>query len=132
MKAKKILAGIFAVLGLVKLAALMIIPGKWMSLSGVFLGHHLMVTWIYVVLLAITGYFIFSGLNLIDIALVMFFTSLLIGLTLLPYSAQLVQLGDAMTTIGLGQAWLALAIWGVVAVAVLFKVFSRGRTSKNS
>lgn len=128
MKAKKILAGIFAVLTLVKLTALLIIPGKWMSLGGVFLGHHLMVTWIYVGLLAITGYFIFSGLNLIDIALVMLFTSLLIGLTLLPYSTQLVQLGDAMTTIGLGQAWLALVIWGVVAVAVLFKVFSKGRT----
>jgi 4-amino-4-deoxy-L-arabinose transferase-like glycosyltransferase len=128
MKAKKILAGIFAVLILVKLAALLVIPGKWMSFGRVFLEHHLMATWIYVVLLAITGYFIFSGLNLIDIALVMFFTSLLTGLTLLPYSAQMVQLGDAMTATGFGKAWLSLVIWGAVAVAVIFKVFSRGRT----
>ena len=127
MRAKKILAGIFAVLILVKLAALLVIPGQWMSFGKLFLEHHLMVTWIYLVLLAITGYFIFSGLNLIDIALVMFFTSLLTGLTLLPYSTQLVQLGDAMTAAGFGKAWLSLAIWGAVAVAVLLKVLSKSR-----
>jgi hypothetical protein len=127
MIAKKILASIFAVLILVKLAALLIIPGKWMSFGRVFMEHHLMATWIYVVLLAITGYFIFSGLNLIDIALVMLFTSLLTGLTLLPYSTQMMQLGDAMTTIGLGKAWLSLVIWGAIAAAVLLKLLSKRR-----
>lgn len=127
MFAKKFLAGIFAVLILVKLAALLINPGGWLHLGGVFLEHHAMVTGIYLILLALTGYFIFSSLNLIDLALVMFFTSLLTGLSLIPYSTQMQQLGEAMVALGLRQAWLAMVIWGAVAVAVLYKVLSKSR-----
>ncbi len=127
MLAKKILAGIFAVLVLLKLAALLINPAGWMSLGKEFLEHHTAVTAIYLVLIVIIGSFIFSSLTLIDLALVMFFTTLLIGLTLLPYSTQMVQLGDAMVAIGLGKAWLPLLIWGAVALAVLFEVFSKRR-----
>lgn len=128
MFAKKILAGFFAILILVKLAALLINPAGWLALGKVFLEHYLVVTGVYVVLLAITGGFIFSSLNLIDLALVMFFTSLLTGLTLMPYSTQMGQLGDAMVAAGIGKAWLALAIWGAVAVAVLYKVLSKSRS----
>jgi hypothetical protein len=127
MLAKKILAGIFAVLILLKLAAWLINPGGWLALGKVFLEHHVVVTGIYVVLLAITGYFIFSSLNLIDLALVMLFTSLLTGLTLMPYSTQMLQLGDAMVAVGIGKAWLAMVIWGAVAVAVLSKVLSKSQ-----
>jgi hypothetical protein len=127
MLAKKILAGFFAILILVKLAALLINPGGWLALGKVFLEHHLVVTGIYVVLIAITGGFIFSSLNLIDLALVMFFTALLTGLTLMPYPTQILQLGEAMVAAGIGKAWLAMAIWVAVAVAVLAKVLSKNR-----
>ena len=127
MLAKKILAGFFAVLILVKLAALLINPAGWLHLGKMFLEHHAMVTGIYLILLAITGYFIFSSLNLIDLALVMFFTSLLTGLTLIPYSTQMLQMGDAMVALGLGHAWPAIVIWAAVAVAVLAKVLSKRR-----
>ncbi len=125
--AKKILAGIFAGLILVKLAALLINPEGWLHLGRLFLGNQRVVTGIYLVLIVITGYFIFSRLNLIDIALVMFFTSLLTGLTLMPYSVQMLKIGNEMVAIGFGQAWLAILIWGVIALAVLGKVFSKGR-----
>ncbi len=127
MFAKKILAGFFAILILVKLAALLINPAGWLHLGKVFLEHHAMVTGIYLILIAMTGYFIFSSLNLIDLALVMFFTSLLTGLALIPYSTQMQQLGEAMVALGLRQAWLAMVIWGAVAVAVLSKVLSKRR-----
>ncbi len=127
MFAKKLLAGIFAILILIKLAALWINPAGWMSLGRVFLEHHAMVMAIYLILLVLTGFLIFSSLNLIDLALVMFFTTLLTGLALLPYSAQMQQLGDAIVALGLRQAWLAMLIWAVIAVAVLAKVFSRRR-----
>ncbi len=91
----------------------------------VFLQHHLILTGIYLAI-AITGYFIFSSLNLIDLALVMFFTSLLTGLTLIPYST-LIKLGEAMVAVGLAKAWLALVIWGALAVAVLARVFAKRR-----
>jgi len=93
----------------------------------VFLEHHAMVTAIYLILIALTGFLIFSSLSLVDIALVMFFTALLTGLTLIPYSAQMQQLGDAMVALGFRQAWLAMLIWAAVAVAVLAKVLSKSR-----
>ena len=127
MLAKKILAGIFAVLILVKLGVWLINPAGWLALGRLFMEHHVVVTGIYVVLIAITGGFIFSSLNLIDLALVMFFTSLLTGLTLMPYSTQVGQLGEAVAAVGIGKAWLGLVIWGAVAVAVFSKVFSKSR-----
>ncbi|MFI5330849.1 MAG: hypothetical protein ACHQ2F_07410 [Desulfobaccales bacterium] len=127
MLAKKILAGIFAVLILVKLGVWLINPAGWLALGRLFMEHHVVVTGIYVVLIAITGGFIFSSLNLIDLALVMFFTSLLTGLTLMPYSTQVGQLGEAVVAVGIGKAWLGLVIWGAVAVAVFSKVFSKSR-----
>ena len=127
MATKKVLATIFAGLTLVKLLALWITPNKWLTLSILLLRHQVILNYVYLALLAITGYLIFSSLNLIDIALVMLFTSLLTGLTLLPYSAPMLKLGEAMAAIGLAKAWLPMVIWGAVAVAVLAKVFSKRR-----
>ena len=127
MFAKKVLVTIFAGLILLKLLALLVNPNKWLNLSGLLLAHHVILTYVYLALIVITGYYIFSSLNLIDIALVMLFTSLLTGLSLIPYSTPLFKFGEAMATIGLGKAWLPLAIWGALAVAVLAKVFSKRR-----
>ncbi len=127
MSAKKVLAAIFAGLILVKLLALVINPDRWLNLSGLILRHNVILTYIYLALIIVTGYFIFSSLNLIDIALVMFFTSLLTGLTLLPYAAPMLKLGETMAGVGLGKAWFGLVIWGALALVVLTKVFSKGR-----
>ncbi len=127
MPAKKVLATFFAGLILVKLLALLINPDKWLNLSGLLLEYHVILTYVYLALIVITGYLIFTSLNLIDIALVMLFTSFLTGLSLLPYSTPLLKLGEAMATIGLGKAWLSLVIWGALAVAVLARVFTKRR-----
>jgi len=124
MVGKKILAGIFAALILVKLLVILISPGKWLDLVGAFLVHDAVIWWVYLALIVITGYYIFSRLDLLDIALAMFFTSLLIGVSLLPYSAAWLKLGGEIAATGLGQAWLPMLIWGSLAVAVLIKIFS--------
>ena len=127
MLAKKILAGMFAGIILLKLLVGLTNPQQWLGLTGAFLGHHTMVIGIYLVLIVITGYYIFSSLNLIDIAVVMFFTSLLVGLSLVPYSTVLLKVSEEIATSGFGKAWLALVLWGALAVAVLVKIFSKGR-----
>lgn len=127
MLAKRILAGLFALIILLKLLVGLTNPHKWLDLTGVLLGHHLIVTGIYLILLIITGYYIFSSLKLIDIALVMFFTSLLVGLSLVPYAALLLKMSEEIAALGLGQAWLAIVLWGAIAVAVLYEVLSKRR-----
>ncbi len=125
MTGKRILAGIFAALVLVKLTALLVNPGKWLTLGNLLLAQSSLLTGVYVVLLIISGYYIFSSLRLIDIGLVMFFTALLTGLTLMPYAAQMLKLGDEMAASGFNKAWLAMVIWVAIAVAVLIKAFSK-------
>ena len=124
MLGKKILAGIFALLTLIKLAFLAVSPGSWLGAAQAFLGHPGLVMAIYLVVLVITGYFIFTSLDLIDVALVMLFTAALVGLSLIPYTASLQKVGQEISGVGFGKAWLAWVIWVVIAVAVLYKVFS--------
>jgi len=127
MLMKRILAGSFALIILLKLVFVVFSPQQWMGFAAVFLGHYELVIVIYLILLVITGYYIFSSLNLIDIALVMFFTSLLMALALIPYTTLFISLNEQIIARGMGKAWLAMVIWGALAVAILFRVFSRNR-----
>ncbi|MCX5889374.1 MAG: hypothetical protein NTY36_07965 [Deltaproteobacteria bacterium] len=127
MLTKRILAGIFAGIILLKLIVGLTNPHKWLDLTGVLLGHTVIVTGIYLILLIITGYYIFSSLKLIDIAVVMFFTSLLVGLSIVPYAPLLLKMSGEIAALGIGKAWLALLIWGALAVAVLYEVLSKRR-----
>ena len=128
MLVKKVLAGIFALIILLKLVLFVVTsPQQWMGFATVFLGHYVLFMAIYLILIIITAYYIFSSLNLIDIALVMFFTSLLVALSLIPYSTLLLSLNEQVIASGMGKAWLSLVIWGALAVAILFRVFSKDR-----
>ncbi len=126
MLGKKILAGIFAAIVLVKLIFLLIKPNLWIAAAEVVLEHNEWVVAVYLVLILLAGYFIFSTLDLIDIAVAMLFTSLLIALSIIPYAGALLKLREEIS-IGLGQAWLAALLWGALAVAVLYKIFSPSR-----
>ena len=68
MTGKKILAGVFAVVILLKLLALLVSPDRWLGLATALLGHSAVVVGIYLVLIVITGYYVFSSIDLIDLA----------------------------------------------------------------
>lgn len=127
MPGKKILAGIFAVAILLKLILLITIPDKWLGLTEGLLGHYAVIMVIYLILIVLTGYHVLTRLDLIDVAVVMFFTSLLVGISLLPYSASMLKLREEIVAVGLGKVWFALAMWGALAVAVLYRVLARKR-----
>ena len=127
MLVKKILAGSFSLIILLKLVFVVTSPQQWMGFAAGFLGHYVLVMAIDLILLVITGYYIFSSLNLIDIALVMFFTSLLMGLAFIPYSTLFISLNEQIIASGMGKAWLSMVISGALAVAILFRVFSKDR-----
>ena len=124
MLGKKILAVIFAGAILIKLAFLLISPEQWLGATQAFLGHYAVIIAIYLVLLVITGYFVFTSLDLIDVAVVMLFTSILLGLSLMPYLASIPQLREAIVTVGFAKAWPAWILWAAIAVAVLYRVFT--------
>ena len=124
MLGKKILAVIFAAAILIKLAFLLISPEGWLGATQGFLNHYSAMTAIYLALLVITGYFVFTSLDLIDVAVVMLFTSILLGLSLIPYLASVPQLPEAIVSVGFAKVWPAWLLWGAIAVAVLYRIFS--------
>jgi hypothetical protein len=123
MLGKKILAVIFAAAILIKLAFLLISPEQWLGATQAFLGHYTAIIVIYLVLLAITGYYVFTSLDLIDVAVVMLFTSTLLGLSLIPYVASVPQLPQAIVNVGIAKVWPAWILWAAIAVAVLYRIF---------
>lgn len=127
MVGKKILAGIFAALILIKLAFLLISPKLWLGMAQAFLGYPTVVMIFYLILLVISGYFIFTSLDLVDVAVVMLFTGLLVGLSLIPYAASFQKVSQDIVTVGFGRAWLAWLVWVVIAGAVLFRIFVKQR-----
>jgi len=127
MLGKKIIAITIAALTLIKVAFLLISPEKWLGMSQTFLSHTSLVMVVYLVFLAITGYFIFTSIDIIDILVVMGFTALLVGLSLIPYAASLQTTTKEIAATGIGKAWLALLIWVAIAVAVLYRVFVKER-----
>ena len=127
MLGKKIIAVIIAALTLIKVAFLLISPEQWLGMSQAFLGHTGLVMVVYLVFLAITGYFIFTTIDIIDIFVVMGFTALLVGLSLIPYAASLQTTMQEISSTGIGKAWLALLIWVALALAVLYRVFAKER-----
>ncbi len=124
MSGKEILAVIFAGLILLKIVFGLINPGTWMGLSAAFLGHYYLVMGIYLGLLVITGYYVFTSLDLIDVAVVMLFTSTLVGITLIPYTPSMLKMGEEIGVQGFSKAWLGLLIWVAIAGAVLYRIFA--------
>jgi hypothetical protein len=127
MLGKKILAVIFAAAILIKLAFLLISPEHWLGAAQAFLGHETLMIAIYLVVLVITGYVVFTRIDLIDVAVVMLFTSALLGLSLLPYLASVPQLPAAIVRVGFARVWPAWILWAAIAVAVLYRIFAGKR-----
>jgi hypothetical protein len=127
MLGKKILAVIFAAAILIKLAFLLISPESWLGATQSFIGHYTSIMVIYLVLLAITGYYVFTRLDLIDVAVVMLFTSILLGLSLIPYVASVPQLPEAIVNVGFAKVWPAWLLWAAIAAAVLYRIFAGRR-----
>jgi hypothetical protein len=129
MLGKKIIAVIFAAVILIKLAFLLISPSMWLGATQGFLGHYGAIVGVYLMLLVITGYYVFTSLDLIDVAVVMLFTSILLGLSLIPYLASMPNLPEAIVRVGFAKVWPAWILWAAIAVAVLYRIFAgkRGR-----
>jgi hypothetical protein len=124
MLGKKIIAVIFAAVILIKLGFLLISPEIWLGATQGFLGHYSAMIGVYLVLLVITGYYVFTSLDLIDVAVVMLFTGILMGLSLIPYVASVPQLPQAIVSVGIAKVWPAWILWAAIAVAVLYRVFA--------
>jgi len=123
----EILAIIIAVFILLKLSIITINPKFWMKIAEAALSNYTITTITYLLLAVVVGYYIFNSLNIVQVAAVMLFTSLLIGLGFIPYSE--IILKAAKERLGtrrdmFRKAWLSIVIWAGIAIWVLYSVFA--------
>ncbi|MBM4293587.1 MAG: hypothetical protein FJ126_01600 [Deltaproteobacteria bacterium] len=120
----KILAVILAIAVLAKIVIIIITPGRYLKLTEKLLkNYQQQAMLIYSMLTIVVGLFVFAKLNIVDVAGVMLFTSLLIGIGLIPYTNAILTLRDEVLAQGLGKAWLSLLLWLGIALWVLYAVF---------
>jgi len=122
MTSIEVLATIFAVLVLVKMAFIRTNPKAWMNFAQPILRNSVVALLVYLVLAAVVGYFIFSSMTIVQVGAVMLFTSLLMGVSLAPYSQLILKVGEEILTEGLGKAWLSMLIWTCISLWVLYGV----------
>ena len=123
-----VIGAIFAIFILVKVLIVLIKPQLWMKeVAEPLLRNPVLATAVYAILAIVVGYFVFMRLTIAEVAAVMFFTVLLIGLGLPPYSKALLKTAEEMLASRselLRRAWLPLVIWVVIALWVLSTVFA--------
>ena len=125
MTPMEILALIFAIAILLKFVILAFNPKSWINASSSILKEGNWMVVVYLILAVVVGKYIFASLNIIQVGAVMLFTSLLMGLTMLPYSNEIIKLGRTMVNKNtLEKAWLSVLIWSILAIWVLFTLFA--------
>ena len=128
MTALEVIATIFALFVLVKIVVVLINPQVWMKkVAEPLLGNPRLATAVYGVLAIVVGYYVLTRLYIVDVAAVMLFTALVMGVGLMPYSKELLKIADEMSMTRsdlLRNTWLPIVIWGVIALWVLTSVFA--------
>lgn len=127
MAAIEVLAGIFAVVVLLKLVAVIGKPADWIKIAEAIAQKCAIATVVYLVLAVIIGYFVFKSLTAAQIGAVMLFTALLYGFSMAPYYTAIVQaVKETMTSrdVVLRKNWPGLLVWAILAVWIICKLFA--------
>jgi hypothetical protein len=128
MSALEIIATVFALLIVVKIAVVLVNPQLWMQkVAEPLLGNPRVATAVYGILAIVVGYYVFTSLDIIDIAAVMAFGALVGGLGMIPYAQPLMRIAQEISATPanlLRKAWLPIVIWVVIALWVLTSVLA--------
>lgn len=123
----EVLATIFAVAILIKVIILLINPEPFMKIAESMLKNTRMVVAIYFILAVVVGYYILSSLSAIEVAAVMLFTAILIGLTLFAYSNamfRIIKETPRSRADLFKKTWLSMLIWVGIAIWTLYALIT--------
>ena len=123
MNAVEILALILAIMVLLKLVTFLIKPNAWFNFAKGMTKHVHWMTFIYVVLAVIVGYYVFSAFTVVQVGAVTLFASLLFGIAWIPHMKKLLKNKKDFTKDILHRYWLAFLIWIVFAIWIIVSLF---------
>ncbi len=120
----EILALIFALLILAKIVFVFTKPKFWMELSQKLMKENMMTTLILLLLAGVTGYYVFTGLSIVQVSAVMLFNTLLIGIGMLPYSKEFMKFRKEIVRKDyiVKKFWISMLIWTGIAVWTLYTI----------
>ena len=117
-----LLAVVFAVIVIIKMAVMLILP-KWISgfAGKVFNQSRMILNGISVIFIVIVGYFVLLRIDILTVLAVMLFTHILIGMFFLQYPKEIMSLSkkmmkDKSKMLLVALLYVALAVWGLVVV----------------
>ncbi len=126
MAALEILAIIFSILILLKIIIIFIRPNLMMKFAAKLMQNSTLLYVLYLIVAIIIGYYLSLNLSIIQIAAVMFFTSFLFGISMIPYLRKAfdAKMGMMQTRSEIiKHFWLSILIWLAIAIITLYKVF---------
>jgi hypothetical protein len=128
MTALEMIATIFSLLIVVKIAVVLVNPQLWMQkVAEPLLGNPRVATAVYGGLAIVVGYYVFTALEITDIAAVMAFGALVGGLGMIPYAQPLMKIAEEISATRsnlIRKAWLPIVIWVVIALWTLGAVLT--------
>jgi hypothetical protein len=128
MTALEMIATIFALLILVKIVVVLVNPQLWLKkVAEPLLTNPPLARSVYGVLALVVGYYVFRSLDITEVAAVMAFTALVVGLGMLPYAKGLLKVAEEISATRsnlLRNAWLPIVTWVVIALWVLAAVLA--------
>jgi|ETNmetMinimDraft_2_1059921.scaffolds.fasta_scaffold21289_4 hypothetical protein len=118
------IATIFAAAILIKFVVLILNPTGWMNFAGKILKDTKVIMIVYLALAYIVGKYIFAAYNIIDVAAILLFGSLLYGIAFIPHSKAMFKVGkNMMRGDPLKKNWISFLIWSALAIWVLKTLF---------
>ena len=126
MPAIEILAIIFAVIVIIKIIFLIIKPQLGIQLANKLLFKNTLIcSIIYVILIIIVGFFIFTNIPIAQVSAVLLFSFTLLGLALIPYCKSMID-SMAQTLQSrkdvLKKMWLPILIYLIIAIYTLLVI----------
>ena len=122
----EILALIFAVLVLVKVLLVMFNPQLRIRIAENLLQQSTLLMFIYTLGAALAGYYLLMDLTFVQIAAVMLFTTLLIGMASIPFGKELIHLVRQVMKNRveyLQKSYFTLILWMCIAIYILYSLF---------
>src|SRR3989338_8625907 len=122
----EILAFIFAVLVLVKVLLVMFNPQLRIRIAENLLQQSTLLMFIYTLGAALAGYYLLMDLTFVQIAAVMLFTTLLIGMASIPFGKELIHLVRQVMKNRveyLQKSYFTLILWMCIAIYILYSFF---------
>ncbi|MDO8538485.1 MAG: hypothetical protein Q7S21_06375 [archaeon] len=123
----ELLALVFSVLVLVKLIVALVKPKARINVAKKVYSNPMLISIVFLVLALICGYFIFAELSVVQVAAVMLFTSLLIGLTYAPYSQAMIKVFEEIPLNGkqlFKKNWISIIIFVAISLWVIYLLFA--------